>query len=215
VSEVPVVYDDATKRKKREEIVDAAERIFFTKGYGSSSMSDIAIEANIAKGTLYIYFETKRDLYYTVGNRALDILVERFSDIANSDNFENGIEKLLGVARAYITFAKDYPDYHRFLIDYHAEPVNFKEKNSSVIAAYMKSARICKHLLKCIEEGVADGTIRSDIKPTHLSVLLWCKTVGMIELSRLKEPIFKDFAKTEANELIEMFIELERQLISS
>jgi AcrR family transcriptional regulator len=212
---MPVVYDDSTKRKKREEIVNAAERIFFTKGYVNSSMSDIALEANIAKGTLYIYFETKRDLYFAVGNRALDILVERFSDIANSNDFESGIEKVLRLAQAYITFAIDYPDYHRFLIDYHAEPVNFKEKNSSVIAAYMKSARILKHMLKCIEEGVADGTIRSDVKPTHLCILLWCKTVGMIELSQLKEPIFKDFAKIEANELIEMYIELERQLISS
>ncbi|MEA2067338.1 MAG: TetR/AcrR family transcriptional regulator [Thermotogota bacterium] len=212
---MPVVYDDTTRRKKKEEIIDAAERIFFTKGCGNSSMNDIALEANIAKGTLYIYFETKRDLYYAVGNRALDILVGRFSDIANSDDFENGIEKVLGLARAYINFATDYPDYHRFLIDYHAEPVNFKETNSSVIAAYMKSARICKHLLRCIEEGVADGTIRNDVKPTHLSILLWCKTVGMIELSKLKEPIFKDFAEIEANELIEMYIELERQLISS
>ncbi|TYB84126.1 MAG: TetR/AcrR family transcriptional regulator [Kosmotoga sp.] len=212
---MPIIYDDSTKRKKRNDIIDAAERVFFTKGYSNTSMSDIALEADIAKGTLYIYFETKRDLYYAVGNRALDIIVDRFANIANSDSFESGIEKVLALARSYISFAKDYPDYHRFLIDYHAESVDFKESNSSVIAAYMKSARICKHLLKCIEEGVADGTIRDDIKPTHLSVLLWCKTVGMIELSKLKEPIFEDFAKIKANELIELYIELERQLISS
>ncbi|MFO7880952.1 MAG: TetR/AcrR family transcriptional regulator [Kosmotogaceae bacterium] len=212
---MPVVYDDSTKRKKKEEIIDSAERVFFTKGYASSSMNDIASEANIAKGTLYIYFKTKRDLYYAVGNRALDILVKRFSDIASSDIYENGIEKVLALAKTYISFARDFPDYHRFLIDYHAEPVNFKESNSSVIAAYMKSARICKHLLKCIKEGVEDGSIRNDIEPTHLSVLLWCKTVGMIELSKLKEPIFKDFAKIDADNLIEVYIELERQLISS
>ncbi len=212
---MPIVYDDSTKRKKKNEIIDAAERVFFFKGYTNTSMSDIALEAEIAKGTLYIYFQTKRDLYYAVGNRALDILVKKFSNIANSRNYENGIEKVLALARTYISFAGDYPNYHKFLIDYHAEPVNFKESNSSVIAAYMKSGRICKYLLKCIKEGVEDGSIRNDIKPTHLSVLLWCKTVGMIELSKLKEPIFKDFAKIDADSLIDMYIELERQLISS
>jgi len=210
---VPIIYSDRMREKRKNEILDAAERVFFSKGYEKASMNDVAKEAGIAKGTLYLYFKTKKDLYFAIGNRALDIIVSKFYEIFRSNSFKNGLERIEALAQAYLEFSKKYPDYHKFLINYHAEIVNFGDINPSVIAAYVKSGRIFRLLVNCVEEGMKDGSIRDDVDPMKLAVLLWTKTVGTIEFTRLKEPIFKTFAKIDADEIVKTFIELEKELI--
>lgn len=201
------------KEKRKNEILDAAEKVFFSKGYEKASMNDVAKEAGIAKGTLYLYFKTKKDLYFAIGNRALDIIVSKFYEISRSHSFRNGLEKLVALAKAYFEFSKKYPNYHKFLVNYHSEIVNFGDINPSVIAAYVKSGRIFKLLVECVKEGMEDGSVRDDVEPLKLAVLLWTKTVGTIEFTRLKEPIFKTFAKIESDEVFEEFIELEKELL--
>ncbi|MCD6546334.1 MAG: TetR/AcrR family transcriptional regulator [Thermotogae bacterium] len=210
---MPIIYSEEMREKRKNEILNAAEKVFFSKGYEKASMNDVAKEAGIAKGTLYLYFRTKKDLYFAIGNRALDIIVAKFYEIARSNSFKNGLEKVEALAYFYFDFSKKHPDYHKFLINYHSEIVNFGDINPSVVAAYMKSGRIFRLLVSCVEEGMKDGSIRDDISPIKLAVLLWTKTVGTIEFTRLKEPIFKTFAKIEADEIVEEFIKLERELI--
>ncbi|MCL2318498.1 MAG: TetR/AcrR family transcriptional regulator, partial [Treponema sp.] len=54
---------------RKNEILDAAEKLFGHKGYGSATINDILGMVNIAKGTFYYYFKSKEDV--------LDALVER------------------------------------------------------------------------------------------------------------------------------------------
>lgn len=51
------------KRRRRTEILDAAERLWSTASYSELSMSQVAAEARLAKGTLYLYFDTKEELF--------------------------------------------------------------------------------------------------------------------------------------------------------
>ncbi len=54
------------KQQRESEIVSAAERVFYLKGYNDASMDEIAREAEFAKGTIYQYFTGKEDLYFAV-----------------------------------------------------------------------------------------------------------------------------------------------------
>jgi AcrR family transcriptional regulator len=49
--------------RKRRQIIDGARRMFLAKGFDATSMSDIAEEAGVSKGTLYVYFASKEDLF--------------------------------------------------------------------------------------------------------------------------------------------------------
>ena len=51
---------------KPQQIIEAAMRVFARKGYWSSRVSDVAQEAGIAAGTIYLYFSTKEDLLITL-----------------------------------------------------------------------------------------------------------------------------------------------------
>jgi AcrR family transcriptional regulator len=53
----------AVGKGRREEILDAARREFSARGYGGATIDAIAVEAGVAKGTVYLYFESKRELF--------------------------------------------------------------------------------------------------------------------------------------------------------
>ena len=47
------------KAQRRQEILDAARQVFFVRGFHSPTMDDVAALAEISKGTIYLYFESK------------------------------------------------------------------------------------------------------------------------------------------------------------
>jgi len=63
------------KEEKMNLIMNVAEKIFVEKGYEEATMTEIAKRANLAKGTLYLYFSSKKDLYFTSVERALSTLL--------------------------------------------------------------------------------------------------------------------------------------------
>ena len=48
---------------KREQILDGAKRIFMGKGFDAASMNDVVRESGVSKGTIYVYFQNKEDLF--------------------------------------------------------------------------------------------------------------------------------------------------------
>lgn len=68
------------KKEKRESIMNAALKVFSKKGYSPAALDEVATEAGIAKGTLYLYFSDKEDLFCStiiyVMNRLRIYLVE-------------------------------------------------------------------------------------------------------------------------------------------
>lgn len=66
---------ESNKQIKRKKIVDSASKLFSQKSYHEVMMEDVARLASIAKGTVYNYFETKEDLYFSIMNMRMENLV--------------------------------------------------------------------------------------------------------------------------------------------
>ncbi len=64
------------KFRRRCDIIEAAKRIFFSRGYTGATMDDIAEAAGLTKPTLYSYFKTKDDLYYSLSIPIIEKLKE-------------------------------------------------------------------------------------------------------------------------------------------
>ena len=63
---------------RKNDMINAAERVFFKKGFENSTMDDIAKEAEFTKKTIYSYFKSKEELYYEImllGFKALNAFV--------------------------------------------------------------------------------------------------------------------------------------------
>ena len=66
---------------KREQILDGAHRVFMRLGFDASSMNDITREAGVSKGTLYVYFKNKEDLFAAIIQRKKSLVFEKLSEI--------------------------------------------------------------------------------------------------------------------------------------
>ena len=68
MTKVPQQYLD----ERRQEILDAAKRVFVEKGYDAATINDIATEAGVAAGSIYRYFENKSDLIAAAANDCVE-----------------------------------------------------------------------------------------------------------------------------------------------
>ena len=73
------------KEMRRKQITAAAKRVFFVKGLNKTTMKDIAEEAELSPGTIYLYFKNKEELYASLSLKPLMYLDVRLSDIASND----------------------------------------------------------------------------------------------------------------------------------
>src|SRR4051812_27425030 len=77
-------YDEETMQvpneKKRRQITDAAARMFATRPFHKVKLSDIAAAAGVGKGTLYVYFASKEDLYFGLIYEAFAGMVDRLKE---------------------------------------------------------------------------------------------------------------------------------------
>ena len=55
--------NDAPESAKRRQIIEGARRVFLSEGFDAASMGEIAREARVSKGTLYVYFDSKEALF--------------------------------------------------------------------------------------------------------------------------------------------------------
>ena len=104
------VSEAAPRRHRRKtarpgEIIEAATACFIEAGYGGTKLEDVARKAGIAKGTVYLYFDTKQDLFEAVIRAQVGAVVQDIADLLRS--FDGPSEQLLRLAirRAYDTFA--------------------------------------------------------------------------------------------------------------
>jgi len=71
--------------KTRNLFVDVARQLFAKKGFENTTMNDIAVAANKGRRTLYTYFKSKEDVYYTVIETELQHLFDRMNEVAQKD----------------------------------------------------------------------------------------------------------------------------------
>lgn len=97
------------KDKRRNEIINAAETLFFSKGYENVSLDEIAKKVDLGRSTLYLYFENKEELFFAIVLRGTAILYSLIGE--ETQKVKTGVEKLAAFRKAYYEFAKTYPDY--------------------------------------------------------------------------------------------------------
>ncbi|MDD2217452.1 MAG: TetR/AcrR family transcriptional regulator [Eubacteriales bacterium] len=80
--------------ERKNEILDAAEKMFRQKGYDKCTVQDILKEVGIARGTFYYYFESKEEVLVATVSRYKDIVIERADEILRLDDMSPD-EKLM------------------------------------------------------------------------------------------------------------------------
>ena len=171
------------KQQRLEDILDAAERVFATKGFTGATMDDIADAAELSKGTLYLYFKNKELLYLGIDYRGTAILYERFSEAVASE--KTGRRQMMAIGMAYIKFADDYPLYFKAMAygeRLYADNIEGICGDPILEACQAKEREIMELMVGTLIRGVEDGSVRKDIKPMETSISLWALSNGIIQM---------------------------------
>jgi AcrR family transcriptional regulator len=110
----PAGRRELNKKDKLRRIKDACRTVFVANGYDESSTRQIAIEAGVALGTLFLYAADKRDLLFLVVNDDLEAVADKAAAAVRSD--VSLIENLIAVFRPLYEFFGQEPKLSRLTL---------------------------------------------------------------------------------------------------
>ena len=141
---------------KPQQIIDAAVRVFARNGYYNSRVSDIAREAGIASGTIYLYFRTKDEILVTLFREKMAAFVAHVrAEIAREPDAVSKIRRL--VARHFAVLEDD-PDVAEVVqVELRQGHKFFRGASAHEVSAYFDL------ITSVLEEGVASGRLRRDL----------------------------------------------------
>lgn len=152
---------DSTKQK----IIDVAYKLFLTKGYEETRISDIIRELDgLTKGAIYHYFDSKEDIFNAVVEKIGNKNIQLFDEIKNNSNL-NASEKLSKIVRS---------GFHNDNIEVITEISPNLLESPKLLTAFIleiKNVTIPKYILPIIKEGVTEGSIRTE-HPIEIAELI-------------------------------------------
>jgi AcrR family transcriptional regulator len=156
---VPAESDSAGSERRalrRKTIVESAARLFAREGYAGCEMERVAAEAGIAKGTLYLYFPGKQELFFACVDWGMSSMQQTVR--AAAESVADPLERIKIAIRAYLEFFDEHPEYVELLIQ---ERAIFRDRKQSTYFEY-RAANI-GYWQDLYREMIACGRLRSDL----------------------------------------------------
>jgi AcrR family transcriptional regulator len=177
------------KQQRKEKIILAAERVFFSRGFEKSTMDEIAEQAELSKGTLYLYFKSKEDLHLSVALKSIAMLNSAMDKIRLLK--ENALEKLVRMGRACIDFSREHPDRMNSIMQ--LEGFNLQGISYSIheLREMIYGESPVGLVLEIVEQGVREKLIRNDIPPPVIAHTLWMQMLSVIRFVTMKTALFE------------------------
>jgi len=154
------------RRENISRVIDAALLLFMENGIANTSINQVAKKVDLSPMSLYRYFGTKEDLVQQTWQTALLKFYEQFNSVYNPGDCRNGYERFIACMKAYYTLYKQYPSWFTYtheMFTYRSEGSAPRDNNlqSAFWRHYDKEIPI--PTLKALQDGVADGSVRSDV----------------------------------------------------
>ncbi len=154
------------KINKKELIINAAIKVFADKGFYNANVADVAKEAGVADGTIYLYFKNKDDLLISLFETKMEEILLRFSSLL--DSTQNAEEKLRQFIHLYFqmieedqnlaeVFQVELRQSSKFLKDYHNQKfIDFLNLIGDIL-----------------HQGQSDGQFKTDISIHTMKLIIF------------------------------------------
>lgn len=169
----------ARERVSRENLIlDAAEEVFFSRGFDQSTMDDVAKAAELSKGSLYNYFKNKNELCIGIVGRSLRLMIQ-YLEKALSGKI-SGLDKISAMAKAFLLFKQENPEYYCALQNYKHHSGGCGAGSKFLNLSIDENCHINELMIKFIKEGIEDGSIRQSTIPEKAADAIWGQFDGLI-----------------------------------
>lgn len=193
------------RERRRQQIIVAAKRVFSEKGYSKSTMEDIAREAELSPGTLYLYFKNKDELYASLSLRILQYLNIRLEDVKREKDVEPR-KKIAAIKEALFDVYQFDP---MILINmFHLQSSEtLKNLSSPLLENITELSRNSLTILSAIFKDDSGQDRYASHHPTAIADIVWSLFTGVVLWEESKRMIDneKDFLKQTLDVAFEIF----------
>jgi len=191
------------KETRRKQITAAAKRVISVKGLNKTTMKDIAEEAELSPGAIYLYFKNKEELYASLSLKPLRYLNVRLSDVGSNDKGLVYEQRLAAFKEALY----DVYQFEPFLLSniLHLQSNDTLKNLSPVILSQIKDLydRLFGKLTEIFEEGIKNSHFISG-SPKDLSNIIWALFLGLVFWEDSKRIIYNH---NENNDQLKLTLE--------
>jgi AcrR family transcriptional regulator len=146
----------ARRHVRRLSIIEAAARLFAELGYNACEMERVAAEIGVAKGTVYLYFSGKQELFFA----CVDLGMAQMQQVVleASKKADDPFDRISLAIRAYLNFFDQHPQYVELVIQ---ERAIFKDRKRPTYFEYRDAnVGVWRELYRSL---IASGHLRSDL----------------------------------------------------
>ena len=183
------------KQRRRKDIINAARKVFSLKGFNSATMEEIASEAELSPGTIYLYFKNKEELHTSL---SIDILKYLSIQIHKVVNLDICVEEKIERFRDVFIDLYDY-DANILINLFHLQSGETLHNLSDEVMQQLKlnSAQAHGAIIQVIRQGIEKGVF-IDEHPVALADVIWGSYAGVVLWVDSKKKLNdqKDFVKS-------------------
>jgi TetR/AcrR family transcriptional regulator len=194
------------KERRRNEIIDAAEKVIFANGIDKATVENIAAEAEISKATVYLYFSSKEEIYFAISMRGQQILFKMLENAVSK--VKNTREKVLTFLKTFVNFKKEFSNYFNAFFYFLSNEVEFEKEKLYVEENRKRHEKYLNSWKELIQEGKKEGVIREDLNEINVVLLLWMQLIGFLRIYSVMKPRLKESFDIEEESLLNDYFDL-------
>jgi AcrR family transcriptional regulator len=186
------------KEYRRRSILDAARAVFFEGGFQLATVDDVAARAEVSKGTVYLYFESKETILAHLLLEGLEQLVSDLEEAYAHDREIAPGERLRRLAVAYLNFFQGNPHYYRLIMAF--DRGKFQEAVPAEVYEQVltRSMRGFHRVVQTVQQGIDQG-IFDVAEPRPTAAALWAALNGVLVL--LSHPLRREVVASDLESL--------------
>lgn len=194
------------KARRQREILKAAREVFFTKGIHRATVDDVAAQAEVSKGTIYLYFESKEAILAHLLLEGLETLLNELQAAYAAQEPLTAEERIRRLAQAYLRFSQEHPNDFRLLMA--LDRGRFREKVPQKLYQQVlsESLRGLELVADAVRQGVRDGHFITE-DPRQTAGALWAALHGVLML--MGHPLRRQMLAVELESMFEATLELQ------
>ena len=168
------------KERRRTAILSAARKMFFEKGFKNVTVDNIAKKAELSKGSIYLYFNSKEEIYTHILLSDIEKFNKKSSHLFLQD--KSAAELIHELACIYVDFFLSDRELFRIMMNFmlHIQDMKLEESvNQHLIEATNNTVKIIETILNC---GIKQGEFPADINLRQTRNAIWGVLNGIISL---------------------------------
>lgn len=193
------------RRQRYQSILEAARQVVFSQGIAKTTVDDVAAAAEVSKGTVYLYFQSKETILTALLQDGLTMLVEELETAFAAEQVLSAETRLRQLSRAYFHFFQIQPQYYRLLMALDRQKFQDSVDPDLYEQTLLRSTRGLSYVVQAIEQGVADGDFVVN-DPKQAASVIWAMLHGVYVI--LGHPLRREMVAADLEALYQASLDL-------